>query len=271
MSYTYIHSKHASIQFASHLPPPPNTRTHTEAHSSPGRYRSTVFVKCRRCLAHTQHGSRQFKIMEMWANHFYAQRQPENCSIHDLLCLPNLALLLSLVRGSSEDNEVCNHWRRCRGQVDNKWQYVRHSVVLSSGSIIREKCSATNNHYHFPHHLQPLHGGPGGESHAISHLPAQPLAEVCGWYLCNLATWRGVAAIVAHTLEPVVPQHTGHHQKGERGEIDLPGCAGDTQLRPTLHHGTQETNPHKRVHTLRLRPQRETKESLCTSWRESCL
>ena len=42
-----------------------------------------------------------------FSRRFYAQVQATNRSVHDLLCAPNLALLLSLVRGSSEDASRC--------------------------------------------------------------------------------------------------------------------------------------------------------------------
>ena len=55
--------------------------------------------------------SRQFYKVVVCNKCFYMQRQPANRSVHHTLCSPNLALLLSLARCSSEDIETYSHRR----------------------------------------------------------------------------------------------------------------------------------------------------------------
>ena len=106
------------------LPPPPNACIHFTRHMQHQDWTSPwCLVKAERWFARVHHGLPFLKIIlrvVVLAKHFYVQGQPTNHSVHDSLRLPNLALLLSLVQGSSEENEAYSHQIQRRGQVENK-------------------------------------------------------------------------------------------------------------------------------------------------------
>ena len=109
------------------LPPPPSSpkRMHTlhETHAALGLDKSMVFGEGRMRFIRVHHGLPFLKMIlrvVVLAKHFYVQGQPTSHSVHDSLRLPNLALLLSLVQGSSEENEAYSHQIQRRGQVENK-------------------------------------------------------------------------------------------------------------------------------------------------------
>ena len=113
-SVLHTQSRHVNIQFASPHPSSPK-HMHPLRHTQHliGIDRPTVFVEQK--VVHLWAIWRvisQNNFTRWWcALTFYAQRQPANHSVLDLLHLPNLALFPPLVLGSSENIEAYSHPR----------------------------------------------------------------------------------------------------------------------------------------------------------------